>query len=556
MDLLHRVPQLRTTVLGLLRRLRGVRLIARKRMFGPTIQYLSGKQSSISSDGVLLVWETGGFDGLLGQDAIFAHALAMKGMKPLMIICDGAPVACIQRGVELGESVGEWAGKCNDCHLRMRKAAKECLIPTADLSEFLDEEILEDCRSLATTVSLAQALDLQHGPSKVGQHAFSSTVRYMKGRLTSPTQLTGDSEQVFREYLFAALIHAHAAHNAITRLQPEIFLTSHGVYVDYAPPMEMAASMGVKTYSWASGYGVDEFYFTRPKADGLLQLRGITDDEWNLIESEPLSESRSARLTQYMDFRYSGSGARDMALRAAECGEATASLARIGFAGARTIGCIFAHVNWDAAFDLGYMLYESPNDWLIETIRSAVLSPDVDWLIRIHPGEIDDGSLASSESVVRQEFPILPENIRLLPASDRTPLTALMGFIDFGVTIFGTVGLELPLRGIPVILAGKAHYSGKGFTNDPRSRLEYESLLAAGGRLSPVDGVFLENARKYAYDYFIARPVKLGLIDASRGDRHFETPRTWRLRKLRPGASAGVDALTGSMLIGGEVRGS
>ena len=40
--------------------------------------------------------------------------------------------------------------------------------------------------------------------------------------------------------------------------------------------------------AWASGYGVDEFYFTRPKADGLLQLRGITDDEWNLIESGSL----------------------------------------------------------------------------------------------------------------------------------------------------------------------------------------------------------------------------------------------------------------------------
>ena len=48
--------------------------------------------------------------------------------------------------------------------------------------------------------------------------------------------------------------------------------------------------------------------------------------------------------------------------------------------------------------------------------------------------------------------------------------------VDGDVTVYGTSGLELALLGKPVILAGEAHYGGKGFTYDGLSQNSYKEL--------------------------------------------------------------------------------
>ena len=73
-----------------------------------------------------------------------------------------------------------------------------------------------------------------------------------------------------------------------------------------------------------------------------------------------------------------------------------------------------------------------------------------------------------------------------------------------------TVGLEMALKGLPVIVAGKTHYRDRGFTSDPNSWVEYFKLL----------GTILEKPKqfrltkekvnlawKYAYHFFFTFPL-------------------------------------------------
>ena len=74
------------------------------------------------------------------------------------------------------------------------------------------------------------------------------------------------------------------------------------------------------------------------------------------------------------------------------------------------------------------------------------------------------------------------------------------------MTIRGTVGLELPRLGVPVLTAGTSDYSGRGFTVDADTIEEYERnvrSIASLPRLSPEQ---MRTARLYAYGIFCVRP--------------------------------------------------
>lgn len=95
---------------------------------------------------------------------------------------------------------------------------------------------------------------------------------------------------------------------------------------------------------------------------------------------------------------------------------------------------------------------------------------------RIHPGEalVKHGSILD---LIRKTLPHLPPHIHLIEPLADVNTYDLMDVADLGLVYTTTVGLEMALRGIPVIVAGKTHYRNRGFTYDPATWVEYFKLL-------------------------------------------------------------------------------
>ena len=94
----------------------------------------------------------------------------------------------------------------------------------------------------------------------------------------------------------------------------------------------------------------------------------------------------------------------------------------------------------------------------------------------------------------------------LLPDTDVSTLS-LFELADFAITIRGTVGVEAPVFGVPVVTGGTSHYSGRGFTIDSATADEYRAQLAnlhEQPRLT-ADQVVL--AKKHAHALFCRRPL-------------------------------------------------
>lgn len=496
----------------------------------------------------VLVWELGNFPGIVARNGLFATALKLRGQRTHTILCDGTPVACIRRGVEQPEAPEDWPSTCRACADTAAGIARKYSLETSWIGDYVSDAKRREFRQLSATLPLQEVLEHAHLGANVGRMAWSSLNRHMKGLLVDEAALTPEQESILRKYLYAALVNVHAANEATRTIMPASVLTSHGVYVDYAPAMSIAFQKGIPAVSWSSAYADGYHYFTVPKGANQLLLQGVSDDElWKQRAATPLTAAEEARLEAFLRHRYFRAGARDINVVSAP--EDRETLRRkIGLRPGKPVFCVFPHVNWDACFDMSSMIYPTANDWTLQTIRRLIGNTEADWIIRIHPGELTDGSVLSTGDIIKAEFPALPDHVKVLWADSDINSYGLYQLIDGGVTIFGTVGVELSAMGKPVVLAGQAHYGAKGFTIDAGSPADYCAILDRVASIAPLSAEQTALARRYAYWYFVQRQIPVRAIDLKQG--HWGDLNLDRIDTLLPGRDAIMDAVCRNIVEG------
>lgn len=147
-------------------------------------------------------------------------------------------------------------------------------------------------------------------------------------------------------------------------------------------------------------------------------------------------------------------------------------------------------------------------EWIEETLRYFVDRQDVQLVIRVHPGEVLTRG-ASIIEVVKAVLPEIPSHIRLIEPEEKINTYDILDIADLGLVYSTTVGLEMAMRGVPVIVAGQTHYRNRGFTNDPVTWEMYFSMLDA--KLSDLESAQLTEeqvalAWRYAYLFFFKFP--------------------------------------------------
>lgn len=143
-------------------------------------------------------------------------------------------------------------------------------------------------------------------------------------------------------------------------------------------------------------------------------------------------------------------------------------------------------------------------EWINRTIQYFIQIPDVQLVIRIHPGEalVNHGSI---HEMIKNSLPELPEHIHVIEPGADVNTYDLMDIASLGLVYTTTVGLEMALHGIPVVVAGQTHYRQRGFTHDPGSWVQYFKMLNTllgdlpAGRLTAEQ---VELAWKYTYLFF------------------------------------------------------
>jgi hypothetical protein len=175
----------------------------------------------------------------------------------------------------------------------------------------------------------------------------------------------------------------------------------------------------------------------------------------------------------------------------------------------RPIVLLAANVLGDS-LTLGRNIFASSmSEWIARTVQYFAARSDVQLLIRVHPGEKLVPQAKSMQTVVREALPHLPPHIHLIGALDPINTYDLIEIASLGLAYTTTVGVETAMNGIPVIVCGKTHYRGRGFTIDPNTWDEYFSALEQILSDLPAYRLTEEQTAKawnYAYRFFFEYP--------------------------------------------------
>jgi hypothetical protein len=189
-------------------------------------------------------------------------------------------------------------------------------------------------------------------------------------------------------------------------------------------------------------------------------------------------------------------------------------MAALGLEPAKRTAVLYSHILWDANMFYGDDLFADQEEWFVETVRAAVENPHVNWIVKLHPANVWklrreglEGELDEERAIAR-EIGELPPHVAVLRPESEISTRSVFDAADYGITIRGSVGFELPCLGVPVLTAGTGFYSGRGFTLDSATKEEYLAHLRRIEEIPPPTRQQIELARRHAYALFRLRPLR------------------------------------------------
>jgi hypothetical protein len=458
-----------------------------------------------------LFWVPGGMTGMLDVEGAIAVALRLRGHQVHAIMCDGAATACVKREVKNDPGIAAWSQECKSCRKSYEQKLKSFNLEYSAIGDHVTRVRIAELRSIASKVTWEQLSGFEYEGTSIGGNIKSSILRYLKG-----ADYDGNRD-LLREYVFSGLVTLVAAKNAVAALKPSNIFMSHGIYVAWGPALRSALDRGMRVTCWIASYLHARFFFRHPTNYTNLDYHNIDDATWHR-EKSPLAEQETGRLNDYLTNRYVRGRSFDIKEFKSYKGTTGALASRFAFDNGRKTWGILAHINWDCVTDFAPMLFEDFNDWIILTLKRLERDPSINWLLKVHPAEAWDNPATGVQALVQKRFGALPEHIRVVGYDEDINPLDFYNLVDGALTVYGTAGLELACLGKPVIVAGHAHYSRKGFTHDPGSVQEYYRLLDSVRNLGVLTREQRELAMRYAYIYFIRRQVPFPPVQNPRAD--------------------------------------
>ncbi len=300
---------------------------------------------------------------------------------------------------------------------------------------------------------------------------------------------------------------AQALRRWLTRERPDVLIVPNGAILEFGVAYEVGQRLGIPVVTYEFEYMRERVWISQKRP--VMDLD--TDDLWAVVRSQPLSPGQTKRLEEMMTARRGG---RTWGVHA----RAWQNVAQAGAEEARrTLGLddrpvvLLATNVFGDSVTIGRQVFSrGMSDWLSETLRFFARRPEVQLVVRVHPGEalLAPGGTSMLE-VVREALPHLPEHIKVVPPEAKVNSYDIAALAQAGLVYTTTLGMEMAMDGLPVVVAGKVHYRGRGFTHDPRSWDEYFALLqqmVADPRPLRPSPEQVALARRYAYHFFFTYP--------------------------------------------------
>jgi hypothetical protein len=299
---------------------------------------------------------------------------------------------------------------------------------------------------------------------------------------------------------------ARAAFSLMNELKPDTVLIPNGTITELGAVYHVARHLNLRTVTYEFNDQREQVWIAQDDE----VMRQNTDSLWKVRGGNKLDKEERAQIEELESARIGGRAFgksvrkwQDVETKGGEKLREELKLDK-----ARPIALLATNVLGDS-LTLGRNIFaRSMADWIEKTVKFFADKPEVQLVIRIHPGERLTHGPSMADVVKGALAPQVPENIHLIGPLEKINTYDVMEITDLGLVYTTTTGLEMSMNGIPVIVCGETHYRKRGFTLDPISWEEYYAMI--DDALKSKKGLTetqIETAWEYAYRFFFEYPL-------------------------------------------------
>jgi hypothetical protein len=304
------------------------------------------------------------------------------------------------------------------------------------------------------------------------QESITQVARY-DAMYTLQVESVDETSSIYKMRLKRNLLAGRAAYVWMEENQPDVVVVPNGTIQEFGVVYEVARYLGIPVVTYEFGDQRQRIWL----AQNAKVMRQETHAMWEAFKDKPLTRTELARIRELFEARKKASVWKNFSRLWQQVPSKGMEIAReeLGL-DERTVVLLATNVLGDS-LTLGRELFsQNMEEWLERTLQYFAGKPEVQLVIRVHPGEV----LIHGQSmvdVINHVLPQLPPHIRVIGPKEKVNTYDLIAAADVGLVYTTTVGLEMAMSGVPVIVAGNTHYREKGFTQDADSWVRYHKLL-------------------------------------------------------------------------------
>lgn len=415
----------------------------------------------------------GSYDQEIYRHAGVAKALQHRGHPVEILICNKGIDICTAF-FRIGHPYN--VGTCNNCTNFSKKFCEITGIPYSAFTDYISKEEIKEIEKQIKNLSMKECEKLEYKGVNVGAHASLSATRYFKGSIPSKEKF----EPILRLELKASMISTAVSEKILKTNKPDI-VVSGSVYSPWGTVSDYFRNNCVRVCHNNLGY----LFFTMNVSDSDSSFGDFNKYYNDVRKKQGLNKDEKQELYSFLKKRRSGTeGGGDTFLYGFKEDFKDLDDYFKTKKYDRTYA-LFPNVPWDASLTRANNAFEDVYDWTSSSIDLFKENPNLQLIIKIHPGEKLSESENTISDYIKRNYDEIPENIKILPPD--TPISPynLFDIIDAGIVYNGTPGIEMALEGIPSIVTGVTHYNNLGFTNDVSTKKQYQDLIVKGNYDKP-----------------------------------------------------------------------
>jgi len=353
----------------------------------------------------------------------------------------------------------------------------------------------------------------------VGVHALAT---YLSGTPEGRFIQSPQSLKQLSRILRRSMLHVEASNTFLEQVNPHLIIGVEKGFVGTCEIYYAALIRKIDYVQWVGCHEPDSMMLKRYHWDTRRSHPfSICDRDWYWIRQIPWSDTYRDLVMEKFDAGYKkGAWFRYKNLTMGQGLAAPDELkSSLGLDKTKKTAVIYSHILSDANLFYGEDIFaHGYEEWLVETVRAASKNSEVNWVLKLHPANkvrnLRMGYVGEYGEIqaLKNAFGEVPNFLKIIYPEDKVSPLSFFQITDFGITVRGTIGIELPCLGVPVLTAGTGRYSGRGFTCDSASIEEYAGAIEAIHTIKPLTDSQTKLAIMYAYFVFKKRPAKYDQI--------------------------------------------